>query len=188
MQGIKYYVSIFSSLHTNKQKGIKAPHKAVLLMAVIDLVEDGGVCSPHIVLTKELEECFNATWRRYIGNSALFSPDIAKPFYHMQHEDFWMLVTREEANSSVAAEDDDTIINKKTLKDLPYGRYSVNAMRDAFAYAEMDRQLFDILQNNDARAVLRVTLINNYFTNHPTKSMPSLTSFILALPLMTLVA
>lgn len=188
MNELHHYISAFSSLHTNKQKGVRAPHKAVLLMAVIDLVEEGRIDSPRIPLSEELVNRFFEIWNRYIGGSAVFTPDIAKPFYHMQHEPFLMLVSKSDAETTIAAEDEPTISGHKTLKDLPRGSYSVNAMREAFAFAEIDNQLFTLLQNNDARAVLRVTLINNYFTNHPTKSMPNLKDLLLALPLLAIVA
>ena len=51
MQELKHYIDAFSSLHTAKVKGYKAPHKAILLLSVIDLVEEGSVASPHIRLT-----------------------------------------------------------------------------------------------------------------------------------------
>lgn len=39
--------------------GRKAPHKAVLLLAIMDLVESGEITSPKIVLTEKLEETFS---------------------------------------------------------------------------------------------------------------------------------
>ncbi len=54
----------------------------------------------------------------------------------------------------------------------------------AFAYAEIDEMLFQLLQNADARAMLRVILINTYLANQPTKTMPNLNSLIAALPLI----
>ena len=75
-----------------------------------------------------------------------------------------------------------------TRKDLPQGSYSVKAMRNAFAYAEIDNMLFQLLQNTDARAMLRVILINEYLSNQPTKTMPNLTHLMMALPLIALVA
>lgn len=35
------YIEYFTLLRTNTQKGVNAPHKAVLLLSVIDLVEYG---------------------------------------------------------------------------------------------------------------------------------------------------
>ena len=51
------------------------------------------------------------------------------------------------------------------------------------ALAEIDGQLFQLLQKSDARAMLRVILINEYLTNQPTKTMPNITQLIMTLPL-----
>lgn len=77
---------------------------------------------------------------------------------------------------------------KKEQKELPKGSYSIKAMRSAFEYAEIDEMLFQLLPNADARAMLRVILINTYLANQPTKTMPDLNSLIAALPLLALVA
>ena len=37
---LTHYIDAFSSLHTAKLKGHKAPHKAVLLLAIIDFIEE----------------------------------------------------------------------------------------------------------------------------------------------------
>ena len=39
LSNMEKYIDYFSALHTNTQKGVKAPHKAVMLLSVIDLVE-----------------------------------------------------------------------------------------------------------------------------------------------------
>lgn len=88
----------------------------------------------------------------------------------------------------MTAEPNPWVQAKKEQKDLPKGSYSVQAMCHAFAYAEIDEMLFQLLQNADARAMLRVILINTYLVNQPTKTMPNLNSLIAALPLLALVA
>ena len=185
---VRHYIDAVSSLHTAKVKGHKAPHKAVLLLAIIDLVEEKMILSPYIRLTDRLNEKFNEVWHRYLGASAIFTPDICKPYFHMQHELFWRLVENNEVVRGMAAEPNPWVETKKEKKDLPRGSYSVEAMRRTFAYAEIDGILFQLLQNADARAMLRVVLINTYLTNQPTKTMPHLNSLIAALPLLALVA
>ena len=88
MHELKHYIDKFSSLNTAKMKGHRAPHKAVLLLAVIDLVEERKITSPCIDLSDELVERFNDIWHKYLGTSAIFTPDICKPYFHMQHESF----------------------------------------------------------------------------------------------------
>lgn len=155
MPDLQYYIAAFSSLHTAKVKGHKAPHKAVLLLAVIDLIEEDVILTPYIDLSDGLIEKFGEVWRRYIGKSDIFTLDICKPYFHLQYESFWRLVGTDEVGKDLPA---------KTQKELPAGRYSVRAMRDAFAYAEMDGRLFQLLRSGDARAKLRVALIGTYMT------------------------
>ena len=83
---LTHYIDAFSSLHTAKLKGHKAPHKAVLLLAIIDLIEEGVIRSQRIVLSDSLEKRFHEIWHHYLGNSSIFISDISKPFFHMQHE------------------------------------------------------------------------------------------------------
>lgn len=188
MTELRYYTEVFAHLHTAKMKGHRAPHKAVLLIAIIDLIDDKKITSQDIELTDLLVNKFNQVWKRYLGTSSIFTPDIAKPFFHMQHESFWRLVEVAEIESAIAAEPSPYVESSKEKKDLPVGSYSVKAMRSAFAYAQIDNNLFYLLQNPDARAMLRVILINEYLTNQPTKSMPDLQIIMAALPLLLLVA
>lgn len=188
MLELRHYIDLFSSLHTAKIKGHKAPHKAVLLITIIDLIDEGKILNPQIELSDELVKRFDEIWRRYLGTSAVFTPDIAKPFFHMQHEPFWRLTQKEEVELGMVAEPALTVAEHKHKQDLPQGSYSVKAMRNAFAYAEIDQLLFQLLQNQDARAMLRVILINEYLSNQPTKTMPNLSAIIAALPLLALVA
>ena len=74
MLELGHYVNAFSNLHTAKLKGHKAPHKAILLLAIIDLVENGKIATPRIVLSDELIDRFNKLWHHYLGTSAIFSP------------------------------------------------------------------------------------------------------------------
>ena len=160
----------------------------MLLLAIIDLVENGVIASSRIELSDELVERFSMVWHHYLGTSAIFTPDITKPYFHMQHETFWRLVEHEESDIMMVAEDSPWIEGKKVVKNLPQGSYSVKAMHNAFAYAEIDNMLFLLLHNADARAMLRVILINEYLKNQPTKTMPNLTQLMMALPLFALVA
>ena len=96
MMELRHYIDAFSSLHTAKVKGHKAPHKAVLLLAIIDLIEEELIMTPYIDLSDELVERFNDIWHKYLGTSAIFTPDICKPYFHMQHESFWRLVENNE--------------------------------------------------------------------------------------------
>lgn len=92
----KYYLYHFAHLHTAKLKGKPAPHKAVLLLAVMSLIERGSISTPEIELTDELVDEFKKIWTDKLPESCPFSCDISKPYFHMQHEPFWRLIEHDE--------------------------------------------------------------------------------------------
>lgn len=51
---LAYYMQCFDHLSVNKKGGQLAPHKPLLLLAVIDLVECGIIRSPQIELSEAL--------------------------------------------------------------------------------------------------------------------------------------
>lgn len=138
------YYSQFSSLHTARIAGKSAPHKAVLLLSIIDLVENGEINSPRVELTERLEEAFACVWKHYIGSSHIFVPKVATPFWHMLTEPFYRLY----------------ISSGQQIRGGT-GRYSIKWIREN-TYAMLDEQLFHLMQDENARAELRVTLVSTY--------------------------
>lgn len=180
MKDFRYYEHCFSSLHTAMKLGKPAPHKALLLLSVIDLVESGVIVDNHIELSDILIKTFNANAKKFYANSPIFKPEVTKPFYHMQHESFWRLMDScSYSATSMAAE-----------QVAEYGKrrpsYSVKKMREQYRYAEIDTELFKLLKNEDARARLRVLLISTYLNNRidifiPIETLPIYLSILSAL-------
>ena len=143
------YIDYFSALHTNTQKGVKAPHKAIMLLSVIDLVEYGVITSNKIEFSERLEKQFQHNWSRYVGQSDVFQPRVGTPFWHLHYEPFWKLVPYEGGDEAIAM----------WLQGNPY---APSTTRKHIRYAEIDQALFDLLQDKTNRARLRTTLIKHY--------------------------
>ena len=88
----------------------------------------------------------------------------------------------------MVAEESPLIDQIKEKKPLLKGSYSLKAMRQTFAYAEIDVNLFVLLKNAETRALFRTILIKEYLTTQPTKSMTNLTALMITLSFITLVA
>ena len=93
------YIDLLINLHTNTQKGVKAPHKAIMLLSVIDLVEYGVITSNKIEFSERLEKQFQHNWLRYVGQSDVFQPRVGTPFWHLHYEPFWKLVPYSDGRS-----------------------------------------------------------------------------------------
>lgn len=128
----------------------RAPHKPILLLAVLDLVARSVLTTPFIDVTGnliELNDLFNLYWRRVmpIGQSS----SIAFPFPRLNSEPFWKLVPQPDCTISPA------IINS-TTSIINLRRYALGA--------RLDDDLFHVMQSVDGREALRDTLLQTCFS------------------------
>lgn len=93
-KSLSHYERCLAQLSVNKEGGQLAPHKPLLLLAVIDLVECGIIRSPQIELSEALLTAFKLNDMRYTRHIAHFKPNIGMPYYHMSGEPFWRLVPK----------------------------------------------------------------------------------------------
>ena len=127
-----------------KMQGKPAPHKALLLLSVMDLVEQGIITDSKILLSDILEERFKFHAARYMGNSFIYDPKINYPYYHLRSEPFWELVST-------------------TGDPVPaISNYSTNNLKKHIAYARIDTELIQLLKDYNKRALLRAILITKY--------------------------
>lgn len=79
MHNLSHYINCFSSLHTMKKLGKPAPHKALLLLSVIDLVERGYITDCRVPLSDALIQQFKSNTARLLGESIIFQPKNGYP-------------------------------------------------------------------------------------------------------------
>jgi len=85
---LQTYIDQLTHLHVSHSSGFKAPHKAVLMITVTEMVRDMKIGSPVIYLNDELKKEFTRNWRRYIQINTPFVGDIRMPFPRMGTEKF----------------------------------------------------------------------------------------------------
>lgn len=128
----------------------KAPHKPILLLAVLDLAHRGIITTPFIAVTGdlvELSELFNLYWRRIIPLAQTSS--IAFPFSRLDREPFWELIPQPGKAITSA------VINSTS---------SVTYLRRYALGAKLDEELFRFIQNGDGREALREALLQSCFS------------------------
>lgn len=87
----EYVIGIARTLHRNKFKGCYAPHKAVMLIAIMRLAERGHWRNNVIVLDDELKAEFKKVWGESVPYGSPFKCEYRNPFTHMDSEEFWDL-------------------------------------------------------------------------------------------------
>jgi len=127
----------------------RAPHKPLLLLAVLDLAARGALPAPFLDIggdLVELNELFTGYWRRVVPAGRTSS--IAFPFSRLHNEPFWELVTLPGRTIDAAA-----VNNVSTVVQL----------RALAAGARMDAELHLLMQGAEARAALRAALLAAHF-------------------------
>lgn len=147
------YVGRFSKLRVDSSPArwsartyYRAPHKPLLLLAVMDLFAQGSITTNLIEITPELGELFTLYWARVMppdqrGNLAL-------PFFHLQSDGFWYLISRP---------------GKEVVLEASRQIRSVNQLRDTVIGARLDEELYESLCVEESRDLLRAVLIESCF-------------------------
>lgn len=128
----------------------RAPHKPILLLALLDLVARGVITSSFMDVTGdlvELNELFNLYWRRIVPLGQISS--ISFPFSRLDREPFWNLVPQPGETIT------DAVINNTS---------SVNYLRKYALGARLDDELFQIMRSGEGREALREALLLSCFS------------------------
>lgn len=124
----------------------RAPHKPLLLLTIMDLIEQGNIRTNFIAFDAVLLDTFELYWVKVIGQDKAGSPLL--PFFHLRSEGFWHLIPQ------AGMEEGLTQIGKlRSLREL----------HTFVLGARFDDDLFNLLLTMPARNDLRRVLIERYF-------------------------
>ena len=128
-----------------KLKGETAPHKVILLLAILDLIEQKG---GKLIHSEQLYDCipfgygldvyFMKEWTMYV-HSTTFKPTLANPLIHMASEPFYSLKLKHGAEAATT--------------------HTLSAIRKSYIGITLEDNLITLMLNTVARVRLRTTLI-----------------------------
>lgn len=144
---LPYYQRKFETLRIDCTHGEPAPHKPILLLAVIDLIEEDTINENKIYPSPLLVETFLKYW--YLVRED--KPRVQYPFRYLKSEKFWHLHAKEGKYETL-------IKNREFI--------SFSQLAETVDYASLDEELFVYLQYLATREVLRYTLIQKYFIKY----------------------
>lgn len=83
---LEKYIDILNNLKCCSRSGIKAPHKAIYLITVIDMVSLGAISVKKFLVDEVLVKCFEYNWTIYVGNNPLFKCNIWNPLNYIEQD------------------------------------------------------------------------------------------------------
>lgn len=134
---LEYYKIAIQSLKQAPTKFGTAPHKPILLLSIIDLIENLGIKDNYIPVEKTLKETFVETWNKLVKTD--HNCDITKPLFHMQNDGFWTaIMTNGEA-----------LDQARGISKIKHG--------------QLEKPLFQLIQSDKFRPVLKMIILDTYF-------------------------
>lgn len=136
------------SLNCAPTKYGKAPHKPILLLAVIESFENGEILENWIPVTDGLLERFYDLWNLLVKTQNV--PNFSLPFFHLKNEkgEFWSLIP------SPGKEIPTTKSN--SIK-------SFRALTESVLAAKLSAELFLAFSDPVQREVIKTAILEKYF-------------------------
>src|SRR5690242_18406206 len=98
MATIGEWLEKMRALRIDRASGDPAPHKPILLLAILDLAEGGELPQRTLPLTPELAFRFIAYWG-VVSHRRRQPPDVRLPFHYLTSEGCWSPLTSDGAVS-----------------------------------------------------------------------------------------
>lgn len=134
-------IALLYDLKRDRSSGHEKPHKPVLLLAVMDLIERGEINDNRIVPSKELREVFTNYFKIVRQGNDQNSPE--NPFYYLCNEGFWTLHPQR-----------------------PSGSLSWAGLKREVSHARISSELFALMCAPVSRELLREAIYSRYFSDH----------------------
>jgi putative restriction endonuclease len=112
----------------------------------MDLIDQGIITSNFIEPSFELVDSFNGYWNAVMPPGS--STSMAYPFPRLKTDGFW-----------------ERIVNPGFDSELDYNVSSMARLREIYAGAKMDEELFYLMCDPTGRERLRIVLIDTYFSS-----------------------
>ena len=138
------WLSKFRKLRVDRAAKTPAPHKPLLLLVILDLVEAGELVTPKIRLTPELAFRFLGYWEvvaargRSVGRVEL-------PFFYLKSDGIFRLVAHDGLNAALSS-----------IRPT-----SVELLNRVVDYAELPDDLFVLMSDPRCRNAMREALIQS---------------------------
>lgn len=144
------YTQLFKNLNTSRVKRKHSPHKAVLILALMELVEEERITENRFVYDDSIKTRFHQVWNRFLSDDETFQATPHLPFWFLSSDGFWHIVPTMGNGSLVLA-----FLQARV-------KISESKLLDIVSHATMDEDLFFQFSMPTSRKVFREILLSTY--------------------------
>lgn len=143
MKTLADWLKKFQKLRVDRASKTPAPHKPLLLLAILDFVESGIINTPRVKLTPELASRFLGYWE-IVGARGRSMGRVELPFFYLQGDGILRHVAHDGLDAALAS-----------IRPT-----SVELLNRIISHAELPGDLFALMSDRQSREAMRRTLID----------------------------
>ncbi len=143
------WIKLLSNMKCSSNKGIKAPHKAVFVLAIIDNIRKGFIKDKRIYPTVNLADSFKRLWKKYVPAEWPFGDNMYQPFVHLSSERFYSL----------------ELVSQRAKYDFNQSWNRTQVLR-YFKYGILDESLFILFRNKSFALTAENALLRTYLATN----------------------
>lgn len=129
-------------------KGEKAPHKPILLLCLIKLIEDGEIVENKFPISPTLIFYFRSIWNELV-HSDQWKPKIFLPFFHLSNDKkVWELILENGVDINLTSK---------------YSPRSLGSLVESVSFGRLHDSLIPYFFESNLRSELKTKLIQFYF-------------------------
>jgi putative restriction endonuclease len=139
-------IAKFNDLHVDRSRGV-APHKPIMVLSILDLIERGLVTDGNVVFSEDLLHTFRTYWEKMGIERGSRNP--ALPFYHLKSDGILEHIAVKGKESALAG-----ISQIKTI----------SGMEELVDHATIPGPLWEVLKVPVNRKALMDAIVETYFS------------------------
>lgn len=143
-----------AKLRVDRSHGDPAPHKPLMLLAVLDLIEEGVITDARVEYDDRLVERFHDYWIAL--DAAGFQPRSWLPYFHLRSDGFWEVVAHGGFEAELAA------------TSSPKSRRQLQSL---IRHVRLSDEVWASLQSKQGLAIARRALLESHFAPNDQESL-----------------
>ena len=157
------FEELINDISPHKHKGSTRPHKYILLLSVINLLEKQSNVDNRFPFNRDLLQEFKVVCEKFMFDSKIIFPEY--PYFHLRTSFWWNHHLKKEKEQQY-----NKYLNEKT-------RFTPNRINETIEYASLDSTLFSFLSDTENRklaiACLEKVISDNTSSPTPSFQIPS---------------
>ena len=154
-------ISEMKSMRRSQQSGRLKPHKPVMLLTVLDLMQRGEINTNRVVFNQSLCDRFEVLFSAVRQEEDWCQP--SAPYFHLRTSGFWFHKPRKG--------------REKACVELDTAGGGSKRITDNIEYAFFDPDSYEVLSKSDGRQDVFEAILSFFFTQHESDRVRSLTYF-----------